>query len=126
MRRWNFYRYGTLIGLFYVLIIYPPISQSLVHSGGHHGHHMHCQCGCEGDVSKCVCHVTSGLTGFSYCDTSLNLIFPFVPVLQLKQEMETMVQRPVVAHMPYSDEHLSLPLICKSIDHPPRTVIPTL
>ncbi len=74
-QRWKWWlRLLALIGMAYMTVIYPPVSQAFVHQS--HGHHAHCQCGCGGVVTKCTCHVASGITGFSYCDVSLNVILP--------------------------------------------------
>ncbi len=109
----------ALVGVAYMTVIYPPISQAFVHQS--HGHHAHCQCGCGGDVTKCTCHVSSGLTGFSYCDVSLNVIVPvLLPTINPVAVSPTLLT-PFQGEMPRTcAQTLQTQEYFPAIDHPPE------
>ena len=114
-------RLMATVGVVYMTVIYPPISQAFVHQS--HGHHAHCQCGCGGDVTKCTCHVSSGITGFSYCEVSLNVILPLALPTINPVESTPVTLTPYQGEIPRAcAEPFSPQEYFPAIDHPPKSL----
>ncbi len=73
-----------LLVFVHVSIIYPVLVETM-HSHSEqsveHEHQEDCQCGCHGEMARCMCHTAAiGIVGFSYCNHEMNTLFPlFTP-----------------------------------------------
>ncbi len=82
----------------------------------------YCNCGCNGDMTKCTCDNEAGLIGFTHCSSRMSTIVPvvmdltaklmFLENLLLIPDKQTLV-RP-------KNDFLSTPVLQSDIYHPPE------
>ncbi|MGD9898737.1 MAG: hypothetical protein AB7T22_06375 [Calditrichaceae bacterium] len=82
----------------------------------------YCNCGCNGDISKCTCDEEAGLIGFTHCASRMHSIVPVVMDLTAKlMFLENLLLIPDKQTLirPKND-FLSIPVLQRDIYHPPE------
>jgi hypothetical protein len=113
-----------LLAFVCVTIIYPLIVE-VTHDHSDHSteHSADCQCGCHGEMARCMCHTAAiGIVGFSYCNHEMNILFPlFTPfILNVLKEHEMEILRKCNSVNMSTNDQIKYQDVLNRIDHPPQ------
>jgi hypothetical protein len=121
----NFWIYFILsFSMIYVLLAFPLLRTQLDQSHKKHLGHQHaCPCGCQGDMVKCMCEKSTGIVGFRYCTSEVNILITVLnPWVHSNNSTSMLSAR-------FLREFLKIPLrddlkyqeFYRPIEHPPQS-----
>ncbi|MCK4894503.1 MAG: hypothetical protein KAT07_11075 [Calditrichia bacterium] len=112
------------LSMIYVLLAFPLLSTQLDQSHKKHLGHQHaCPCGCQGDMVKCMCEKSTGIVGFRFCTSEVNLLFTVLYPWDKRNIDRSLLSAQLlkeILNIPLRDV-LKFQEFYKPIEHPPKS-----